>query len=136
MAELHTVASMRAEARDLIATAEARGFVRPAAINADHVANPCNDCLFADADEARDYLRTNRRSAATPDQIAAARAMIARAESVGYVREPSIGDAYELYLLEDADDAEAFLDDLATNDPDRCTACGALELCDCRVYLA
>lgn len=80
----------------------------------------------------------------TPEQLLAAREIIAAAEARGFVREPSIGtqltddgaevDVYEWYLFVDAEEARAYLRDL--DEPDRCTECGALQLCDCRVSLA
>lgn len=85
-----------------------------------------------------------------PDDAAdtAARAYIADAEQLGFIREPSTPDGYACHLYADAieadlflrfafgpDDAEALADELATNDPDQCGECGKLDLCDCRVYV-
>lgn len=48
-------------------------------------------------------------AASTPDDLAAAVAIIRRAESLGWMREPSIGNGYALYLYEDARAAAAYL---------------------------
>lgn len=57
--------------------------------------------------------------------------VICKAQAVGFNRY-SFASASQAEI---AEAAEAYLDDLATNDPDRCEACGKLEICDCRVYL-
>lgn len=94
-------------------------------------AHTCDSCEISAA-------RRQRLNDATADELDQARALIERAESHGYVREPSIGTAYEDYLLEDADEARAYLDERRLDsdpDPDRCEACGAFDPCDCTVYL-
>lgn len=86
---------------------------------------------------ARTAIVEDRRDAATGAEAEIAREVIRTAQALGWDGpEPSLAGAYDLYLLEDADEAMRWIIDQDEPDPDRCTECGCLQLCDCLIYPA